>query len=244
VDNQIKYFGDAALKLSRSPLGIIALFILLVYGFACLVSVSGHLTDTHRTILIWFIVAFPTMVLFTFAWLICNHHSKLYSPSDYQDETNFIKVLNPEIANLPVVVGEQIPDKIDNSSHSATTEDWVKRRDDIYKRSHNYFLAYVLEPSPLKTQKYDIFIYLILHKDYGYENYRYGDIERVEFFFGHYWGNKIYVGSQSGQYIGVRTSAYGPFLALCKITFKNGESIFVDKYIDFEMGAVVGKLLR
>lgn len=46
-------FGETAKSLARNPLGIIALFIVLIYGFASLVvGFSSRLEDTERTPLI------------------------------------------------------------------------------------------------------------------------------------------------------------------------------------------------
>lgn len=54
-------FGSAARDLSKNPLGIIALFIVLVYGFACLLF--GFSTKTLPTeqqwLLVGFVVFFP-----------------------------------------------------------------------------------------------------------------------------------------------------------------------------------------
>lgn len=92
----LKEFGDIAKKLSANPLGIIALFIVLVYGIAALVlGVSANnLDSSERLPLIWFLVIFPPIVLFTFAWLVAKHHPKLYAPKDYPDSTQFFKTLN------------------------------------------------------------------------------------------------------------------------------------------------------
>lgn len=93
--------------------------------------------------------------------------------------------------------------------------------------------VHALEPSGERGQEYDIFIYLIRHKS---ENY--GDLESAEFFLGHYWGNRIFVGEWIGRFVGVQTSAYGPFLCTCRLTFKDGESVTLSRYIDFEMAPV------
>jgi hypothetical protein len=92
----LKEFGDIAKKLSVNPLGIIALFIVLVYGIAALVlvvSVSSF-EPGERLPLIWFLVGFPPIVLFTFAWLVARHHVKLYAPKDYPDPTQFLQTLD------------------------------------------------------------------------------------------------------------------------------------------------------
>jgi hypothetical protein len=86
-------FGETAKGLSQNPLGIIALFIVLVYGFASLVVGFGDgLDPASRTPLVWFMVLFPTLVLIVFAWLVSQHYEKLYSPSDY-GEREFMTAL-------------------------------------------------------------------------------------------------------------------------------------------------------
>ncbi|MEL4340815.1 pYEATS domain-containing protein [Shewanella xiamenensis] len=233
--NSVTEFGKTAQGLAKNPLGIIALFIVLIYGFACLVvGVSGHLQSIERLPIIWFMVIFPVIVLGVFAWLVSQHHKKLYAPSDYKDESHFLENSSPELSKLAYV------SKSTNHSEVASSEsDWSNARRNIYKENKGYFIAHVLEPTNKDGQEYDIFIYLIKHKSQDYK-----DVSKAEFFFGEYWGNKVYVGSSTGKYIGVRTSAYGPFLALCKITFKDGTSITISKYIDFEMGFAVKNLVQ
>jgi hypothetical protein len=235
MKNSVTEFGKTAQGLAKNPLGIIALFIVLIYGFACLVvGVSGHLQSIERLPIIWFMVIFPVIVLGVFAWLVSRHHKKLYAPSDYKDESHFLENSSPELSKLTYV------SKSTNHSEVASSEsDWSNARRSIYKENKGYFIAHVLEPTNKDGQEYDIFIYLIKHKSQDYK-----DIAKAEFFFGEYWDNKIYVGSSTGKYIGVRTSAYGPFLALCKITFKDGTSITISKYIDFEMGFAVKNLVQ
>jgi len=91
-------FENTASKLSRNPLGIIALFIVLVYGIAGLVlGVSGEfLLEGHKTVLVWFLAIFPFSVLSAFTWLVSKHHTKLYSPSDFRNDDGFIRILSPE----------------------------------------------------------------------------------------------------------------------------------------------------
>ncbi|WP_323974653.1 hypothetical protein [Aeromonas hydrophila] len=91
-------FGDTATTLSKNPLGIIALFIVLVYGIAGLVlGASGEsLLESHKTVLVWFLAIFPFSVLGSFTWLVSKHHTKLYSPSDFRNDEGFIRILSPE----------------------------------------------------------------------------------------------------------------------------------------------------
>jgi len=93
----IKEFGKISASLSRNPLGIIALFIVLVYGIAAFVLgvSSKHLESTERLPLIWFLVIFPVIVLVAFYWLVSRHHVKLYAPHDFPNEEGFFRALSP-----------------------------------------------------------------------------------------------------------------------------------------------------
>lgn len=76
-------FLKGAKDLARNPLGIIALFISLIYGFASLLlgSSADKLTEAERWPIIIFIVLFPVMVLVAFYKLVTHHHGKLYKNS-------------------------------------------------------------------------------------------------------------------------------------------------------------------
>lgn len=95
MTDYFRTFSQSAKELSRNPLGIIALFIVLVYGFACLLFgfSAGTLTPDERTPLIWFVVLFPVLVLILFGWLVSMHHKKLYSPRDYRDDKSFLQTV-------------------------------------------------------------------------------------------------------------------------------------------------------
>ena len=90
-------FGQTAQRLARNPLGIIALFIVLVYGIAGLVlGVSlGDLDPSERQALVWFLVVFPVVVLAVFYRLVTAHHVKLYAPRDFLDAEGFFRALTP-----------------------------------------------------------------------------------------------------------------------------------------------------
>ena len=78
--SELGAFSGAAKGLARNPLGIIALFIVLIYGFAALtLGINSSLQSTERLPLVWFLVLFPVIVLFTFAWLVSKHYEKLYA---------------------------------------------------------------------------------------------------------------------------------------------------------------------
>lgn len=239
----LKDFGDTAKGLARNPLGIIALFIVLVYAFAALVvGASGKLAPGERVPIVWFLVIFPVIVLGVFAWLVSCHHNKLYAPSDFRDEENFLEVQHPDLKKLPFAPPSpssttEVTDLVDATLDLSTSAGRVQERNDIYSRHRGYFLVHVLEPSLEHGQEYDVFIYLIRHKSEDYS-----DLESADFFFGHYWGNKVFEGERIGRFVGVQTAAYGPFLCTCRVGFKDGKSVTIYRYIDFEMTGASGEL--
>jgi hypothetical protein len=84
-------FADTAVKLSQGPLGIIALFIVLIHGFASLVlGLATDIGDSHRTILVWFLVLFPVIVFGVFSWLVKTSHKNLYPPRAFRNEEHFV----------------------------------------------------------------------------------------------------------------------------------------------------------
>lgn len=89
----MKDFMVQAKGMTKNPLGIIALFISLIYGFACLVLgfAVKTLQGGERILLICFLIGFPVLILGAFLYLVVKHHKKLYAPSDYKDEKNFFK---------------------------------------------------------------------------------------------------------------------------------------------------------
>lgn len=90
-------FGATAKGLAKNPIGIVALFLVLIYGFAALLlgTSATTLTEAQRWPLVWFLVLFPLMLLGAFVYLVVFHHEKLYSPSEYRDERHFFRKLAP-----------------------------------------------------------------------------------------------------------------------------------------------------
>ena len=80
--------------ITKNPLGIIALFIFLIYSIASLVlGVSASaLTEGQRWAFILFLVLFPLLILGSFVWLVANHAVKLYSPSDFRDDRSYVEL--------------------------------------------------------------------------------------------------------------------------------------------------------
>lgn len=113
MDNPVTGFMKKAQGLTKNPLGIIALFVSLIYGFACLVlgtSLNNFQGAAERLPLIWFIILFPVLILIAFTYLVIYHHKKLYAPSDYKDENNFVNAFvgNKEVSSDLEKVNDQV----------------------------------------------------------------------------------------------------------------------------------------
>jgi len=85
-----------SIKGVRNPLTIIAIF-------AGLAEISGtgilpFITDVNQATYIWFLMIFPIVLVVLF-FLTLNFNPKvLYSPSDFRDEANYMKIFEPSSA--------------------------------------------------------------------------------------------------------------------------------------------------
>jgi hypothetical protein len=101
-----KSFGEIARVLSRSPLGIIGLFVVLVYGLSIVAFTS--LTSGERASMIYFIMAFPILVFIIFTWLVRTRPANLFAPADYinQDMYERLVTSSSRRAEDPKILGE------------------------------------------------------------------------------------------------------------------------------------------
>lgn len=93
MDNLISSFHKSNKAFTRNPLGIIALFILLVYAMASLVFSFSELDYYLQIAFSVFLIGFPILVLCIFNNLVINHNDKLYSPGDWPDQKIYFEIL-------------------------------------------------------------------------------------------------------------------------------------------------------
>lgn len=132
-------FISGAKGLTRNPLGIIALFVSLIYGFACLVlstSISNLHAESERLPLIWFIILFPLVILGGFIFLVVKHHEKLYAPSDFRGDDSFIQTIDrskikekklEEVKTLESAADDNISEEKNTATEKPTEE--IKNND-------------------------------------------------------------------------------------------------------------------
>lgn len=119
-------FTDSAKGLARNPLGIIALFISFVYALACIViAVSTSTLDPYERIpLVYFVIVFPVLTLGCFMWLVIQHPTKLYAPSDYKEDNSFMMTMGvpdslKKLMPLPMQDGDKATDPVVNLLNSS-----------------------------------------------------------------------------------------------------------------------------
>lgn len=87
-------FNRTAIALARNPLGIIALFIVLVYAFAAIsISVPNDIDGYDLTIIVAFLATFPFVVLWAFVHLVAKYPKNLFGPGDFKDPKDYIAMM-------------------------------------------------------------------------------------------------------------------------------------------------------
>lgn len=104
----------------------------------------------------------------------------------------------------------------------------------ISSSSRNLFIVHKIAPSRDPDQLYDVRIYII-------PSLRYGTLEgvrHVDYYFGNYWGRKIFRSAQRESAFLITTSAYAPFSCTAKISFNDDSFSYIHRLVDFEMGTI------
>jgi len=87
--------------LIKNPLTIIAIF-------AGIAEVSGtivlpFIAQSNQSLFIYFLILFPSILVLLFFITLNFNNKVLYAPSDYQDETNYIKINRYDVSKQKTV---------------------------------------------------------------------------------------------------------------------------------------------
>jgi CheY-like chemotaxis protein len=126
--NPLSQFGTTAKSLSRNPLGLIALFIVLVYGLACLVIITGtSLSASERLPVIYFLIVFPFVVLGVFTYLVSFRAGQLFAPGDFRKEEIYLELQKMRLSAVASLsVAKQAKDRSQAELKSFAVDDIVK----------------------------------------------------------------------------------------------------------------------
>lgn len=120
-------FTTISKEFVRGPLGIIALFIVLVYAMAGIVATSSSLAEIPQILIVIFLVVFPFTVLFVFFVLVTKHSEKLYPPSEFSDETLWARLQVGELQRTDAsdLLRAWIAD---DPSNRDSLRDWLRQK--------------------------------------------------------------------------------------------------------------------
>jgi energy-coupling factor transporter transmembrane protein EcfT len=223
---------ETAKSLARNPLGIIALFIVLVYAVASVVislaKPEFYQNPFHPAVL--FLAIFPLVVLIVFAYLVAKHHRNLYAPQDYKDEDLFFG-------------GLKVPSGLGGGTGGAATSDISGTRTDsqiassiegAYKNlvSFGFVLIHQTEvrqprTSP-KSGRYRVRVWVE-----SIERQRpISDIASVTYHVWHDFNPPVLSTSDQDSNFDLWLSVYGEFPVLALVTTKSGETFELQRFID------------
>jgi hypothetical protein len=223
---------ETAKSLSRNPLGIIALFIVLVYAVASIVislaKADFYQNPFHPAVL--FLAVFPIVVLGAFTYLVARHHRNLYAPQDYENQNDFF-------------FGLKIPNALRDNGAGAATSDTKGRGTDLatassiessYTKlvSFGFYLVHqaeVLQPrtSP-KSGRYRVRVWIE-----SIERQRpISDIASVTYHVWNDFSQPVLSTSDLKSSFDLWLSIYGEFPLLAVVTTNTGETYELQRFID------------
>jgi hypothetical protein len=135
-----------------------------------------------------------------------------------------------EIRSLPSV--SHLSDGASPNVEEDESGERERDRHAYYERTRRVMLVHKLFRSNEPSQLYDALIYLLPHGDAFLAG-----VSRVEYYFGRFWGSKVYCSVDRARGFPMLVSAYGSFLCAARVVFNDGYSTVLHRYIDFEMGA-------
>jgi hypothetical protein len=226
----VKEFSEGAKTLARNPLGIIALFIVLVYGCAALVTASNSMSGVEQKPLIWFLALFPVGVLAVFAWLVACHHKKLYGPGDYREDSSFLEASMPKsLTRLQNAAATSDADE----SHSPESHDVDQLNADYAKLLDDGFcLLHEAEVVKERGARPKSGLYRARVWVEPIEDRRLSDIVSVTY---RLWGSaepNVHTTESRTTNFDLWLNTYGEFPVLASLRFKDGHSTVLQRYID------------
>ncbi len=126
----------------------------------------------------------------------------------------------PPIPDLPLVaVQEAAAESV--AAPTAPLTKWTQQRAAEYERTRNMVLVHAYKRrESADIQNYDVSIYLARHvSGRGLVVTGLEEVEKAEFYFGTSWRDRVFDARIKDGIMGCKVGAFGPFLALCRVTF-------------------------
>lgn len=223
---------ETAKSLARNPLGIIALFIVLVYAVASVVIslAKPEFYDNPFHPAVLFLAIFPLVVLIVFAYLVVKHHRNLYAPQDYKDEVNFFG-------------GLKVPSELGSGTGGVATSDTTGTSTDSqiassiegsYKNliSFGFVLIHQAEVVQKRTSPMSGRFRVRVWVESIELQRPISDIASITY---HVWNDfnpPVISTSDQASNFDLWLSVYGEFPVLALVTTKSGETYELQRFID------------
>lgn len=225
----LKEFGSTAKSLAKNPLGIIALFIVMVYAISGLViSVAKpefYTNPYHPSVI--FLALFPLFVLFVFTYLVAKHHEKLYSPDQYEDQ-GFLKTFknsSPVEGDSGISTSDKTEREINQSEISVLDSEYNKML------SAGFCLIHESEEKVERTSpgsgRYEARLWIE-----AIEGRSLKDIKSVTYKVWHDFSQDKFKTEDIGSNFDLWLRVYGEFPVLALVELHSGESILLQRYLD------------
>lgn len=223
-------FMKNALRFARNPLGIIALFIVMVYALASLVislaKPEFYLHPYHPCVV--FLSAFPLCVLATFAYLVAKHHEKLYGPSDYENQQDFkdtFKLPQSLTGKTGVATSESVTRAVAPDVTGELSRRYEAAVASGYCMIHE---ARMVTPrtSP-RSGRFEARIWIEAITDKSLS-----DIRAVTYKVWHDFDPDTYRTEERGSNFDLWLKIYGEFPVIALVELNDGASIYLERYLD------------
>lgn len=133
------------------------------------------------------------------------------------------------------------PGSSTGDSSPKSLPEWTHQREEMGRTQRGVHLAHTLAPSSKPGQAFDLYVYLV---GWGRDRFEkpndLSDVTSAEFYLGPAWNDRVVTVSGGQSKVGFRTSAYAPALCICRVTFSDGATAILSRYLDFEMGRAIG----
>lgn len=232
----MKNIADSAKSLARNPLGIIALFIVMIYGFASLVLTVGGSslqTTSERLPIIWFLTLFPVAVLLVFAWLVAYHHKNLYSPGDYTQDESFLKTVGIGIVPPKEIQSDELRIATSDKDAESFIIDNNALLEDEYKNivQADICLLHATEILRERTKpgsgRYRIRVWIEAIVGESID-----EVESVTYRVWADFNKKTFTSKSKESQFDLWMNVYGEFPVMALVRFANGKSVVLQRYLD------------
>jgi hypothetical protein len=126
------------------------------------------------------------------------------------------------------------------------TDELEEFRGDVGRSQRGVHLVHIATPSEDPDQECDLFVFLT-----GWRRSAYGlpddlsDVSTADFHLGpNFHPSGTTITYRHGSVLGFVTSAWGPVICVCRVTFTDGEQVVLTRYLDFESAELTERVLK